>query len=119
MAQLKEEPTAPASMPAAHTVTTNTSTGAKTLQLETPILLGGVETHSLTLRRPYARDFRATFTKANVEACSMQQLLLVMGANLAGVSDDEIDQLTLADTIKFLEIVDSFQQAAPTASSAS
>ncbi|MCP9785398.1 phage tail assembly protein [Cyanobium sp. N5-Cardenillas] len=103
----------PAEQPAPGPISVNPSTGAVTVRLSEPIKIGGVDTTEITLRRPFGRDFRATFTKRNVEECSMQQLLLLMAAKLAGLSDDELDLLTLADTIRVLEVVDSFQQAAP------
>ena len=97
--------------PAPHTLTTNPKTGAKTLRLSEPIDLGGVPTHELTFRRPFARDFRAVFTKKNVDECSMQVLLLIMAGKLASLSDYELGQMSLPDTVKVLEVIDSFQQA--------
>lgn len=111
MAEPKAEPKAP------HTVETDPVTGAKTLTLAEPIEVAGQPLASITLRRPFARDLRQVFTKANVDACSMQVLMLILAGKLANLSDAEVDLLTLADAVKLIEIVDSFQQAVPGTSS--
>jgi hypothetical protein len=112
-----EQPVTEVVTPAPHTITVDTKTGAKTLRLIEPIKVGGVLTHEITFRRPFARDLRQVFTKANTENCSMQVLLLIMAAKLAMLSDAEIDELCLADAVKAIEVVDSFQQAGPATSS--
>lgn len=107
---------APDPAPQVHQVDTDPATGAKTLHLQDPITLGGQEVRSIKFRRPFARDFRAVFTKKNVEEHSMQVLLLIMAARISDTTDAELDGLSMADTIKVLEVVDSFQQGAPVTS---
>lgn len=100
---------APSKSPEPGSVETNPVSGAKTYYLTTPIELAGVETHSLTIRRPFAREFRRYWSKANVENLSNQQILMELAADLAQISNDEFDQLSLSDMTKVLELVESFQ----------
>lgn len=102
---------------AVHTIETDAKTGAKTITLSEPIKIGGESVTSLTLRRPFARDLRQVFTKDATERFSMQVLMMNMAAKLASISDDEMDAIPLSDAVKIIELVDSFQQGAPTTSS--
>lgn len=84
------------------------SKGAIIVELKHPIQIGGKEVKELSMREPTARDFRRTFTKKNVDKFSQQQLMMQLGAELCAVSDDEFDQLSLADMTAVLEAVDRF-----------
>ena len=82
--------------------------GFVTITLKKPIQIAGVLTDTLKLREPTARDFRAVFSKKNTEKFSQQQLMMKLTAALASLSDDEFDQLTLADMTAATEAAESF-----------
>lgn len=81
---------------------------ATVIKLKKPIMVGGKELPELTMREPTAADMRRTFSKKNVDKYSQQQLMMMMAAELSGLSDDEFDQLCMADVATVLEAVDRF-----------
>ncbi|MFN4328302.1 MAG: phage tail assembly protein [Limnobacter sp.] len=77
---------------------------AKTIDLSSPIKLGGDDLHQVTLRAPKAKDLREMPIK---QGLTMGDLFPI-AASCADLPVSCIDQLEAADMMKVMEVVSGF-----------
>lgn len=89
-------------------ITPPAETSSKTFTLIDPIEIAGVKVHTLTLRKPKARDFRVAVSKKNVDTLSQQEITILIAANLANLAVEELDDLNVKDLLALTNYVESF-----------
>ncbi|MBO1853964.1 phage tail assembly protein [Burkholderia cenocepacia] len=77
-----------------------------TVQLTYPIKLNGVECDKFTMRRPKVRDMRSAQKLAPNDA---EQQELILFANLADVSPDDLEDMDMADYERVQDAYYSFR----------
>jgi hypothetical protein len=77
-------------------------------KLVKPVTIAGAEVSVIKMREPKAADFRRVFTKSATEALSQQQLSMNLTADLCSLSEDEFDELSLADATVLIRKMEAF-----------
>lgn len=77
---------------------------SETITLHVPITLGGVETKTLTMRRPKVRDQMNHHSDGRMTA----EGTMAMYADLCGISPEEMYELDLLDYLEVGDVYDSF-----------
>ncbi|ODS24442.1 hypothetical protein AB835_03850 [Candidatus Endobugula sertula] len=76
----------------------------ETIELQYPVIIDGVETRNIALRRPLVRD-RLIAEKGSGSDVDKEIRLI---ANLAEMAPDHIEQLDMADYVKLQECLANF-----------
>lgn len=77
-------------------------------ELSKPVTIAGAVVSVVKMREPKASDFRRIFTKTATEKLSQQQLSMNLAADLCGLSEEEFDELALADATALIRKMEDF-----------